>query len=502
MSNSQLATEPPESGLRNPPMPISWKCYLIALYLISWAWILLASESVFWDDWILIISETDRWQKGYEELGVPLYGWMHQGLLALGPWAYRVVTLVCWLTIGFLWDAILRRAPGMDARLRFLAAAVVLLVPLYSARYLLVVTNYTLSLTAFVLAWYLLVKRRKISVLRLIGALPLLALSYTSNQLLPFTIVIVISMVAFRLRASPSARSWLPTLLLLVPIIYFPVSRAIQPREGLWANAYQMEISSSWFLLALTTVGCLASGWLIAKVHEPVQVKSGLWLSVLCGSTLLGLGVLPYWLTNRTVTTFSWLSRNQLLLAFGVSLLMVACALLLWRLLGRNLGIGLLSLVLVGFILADIYICRGYIRDWRKQEQLISLISQSPQIRNATLIFFDDQTLGNNLYARGYTWFEWNALLMTAFGEETRFGVSESFHLQQYLDGQLDLQFSDGATTNGAIEHARSADGLLVRVVSEQSGAAWDFPTYKLEPQGVLPIESLPLDRPYSGRDN
>ena len=497
----RLRQEPTRLDL-NVALTPSRKLYLVGLYSVAWLWILLAADSVFWDDWTLIVSDQERIQRGFDELGVPLYGYMHEVLLSLGPWSYRVLTLVAWLMIGFLWEALLRRFPGMTPNLRWIATAVFLLAPIYSARFLLVVMNYTLSLLFFTLAWYLFIRSLRLSPIRAVTASLCLLISYTSNQLLPFTLVIVASAVCIRSRFGPSTGNWRPLAIVLLPILYFPISRALFPRQGIWESAYQFDLLSAWPLVVATAFGVFLSCWMIVRFSASSGALRGWLVALVSGITLMLLAIFPYWVSGRSVTTNSWFTRNQLLLGFGISILVVALTLLLSSLMGKRVSSIFVTMLLVTFILIDISVCRAYVRDWRKQEQIIALLSQTPEIQAVDFVFFDDQTLGSNLYSRGYTWFEWNALLLTAFGEETRFGVSESFHLQQYLDGQLDLQFSEDATTNGAIEHARSTDGLLVRVVSEPLGAAWNFPTYRLEPQGTLPLESLPLDRPYSGRDN
>ncbi len=283
--------------------------------------------------------------------------------------------------------------------------------------------------------------------------------------------------VVLRLRAGLSARSWLPIALLFVPLIYFPVARIVTPRQGIWASTYQFNLISAWPLISLVAIALLLMCWVLVRLNEPVSPFHGWTALSVAGVTLILLAVFPYWVSGRSVTTFSWLTRNQLLLGFGISLIALAVTLGVSKLMGKRIALIFLAIVLAACILVDIFISRAYIRDWRKQQQLLALIANSADIQGADLIFFEDTTESNNIYSRRYTWFEWNALLYSALGDEKRFGVSESFHLQQYLDGQLNLQFTEDATTRGAIGHLPGDDGLLVEVIGKPSQLPWNFPT-------------------------
>jgi uncharacterized protein (DUF2461 family) len=84
----------------------------------------------------------------------------------------------------------------------------------------------------------------------------------------------------------------------------------------------------------------------------------------------------------------------------------------------------------------------GFYGDWQKQKQLVHLFSNNQDIQRAGLIIVEDMTEDINGLKRRYRFYEWNALMQMAFGNETRFVVPRRDY-NAYISGKLDNTFQN-----------------------------------------------------------
>jgi hypothetical protein len=103
--------------------------------------------------------------------------------------------------------------------------------------------------------------------------------------------------------------------------------------------------------------------------------------------------------------------------------------------------------------------------DWRKQQEIISFVSQSAKVRDANLVIFRDRT--QNARRRTFRFYEWNGLLKQAFGDERRFALAPD-QVDAYAKGDFDKDF---VSAFNAREHIRISDArrVFVRVEYEDS---------------------------------
>jgi hypothetical protein len=95
--------------------------------------------------------------------------------------------------------------------------------------------------------------------------------------------------------------------------------------------------------------------------------------------------------------------------------------------------------------------------DWEKQKQIISLLKNNQNIKDADIILFDDQTLNRNYSHRGYRFYEWNGILTLSFGDDKLFGISLSDFLN-YKNGEYDQFFN---SQYKAKNHQRKIDSNI-----------------------------------------
>jgi len=143
------------------------------------------------------------------------------------------------------------------------------------------------------------------------------------------------------------------------------------------------------------------------------------------GAALVAIGYAPYLLVQKLPTFENWESRHQLLLPFGIAALVVSALILLGdfapRRLARGVTVVLIAVLAVTAAAAPISLAV----DWRKQEQLIALLRESPQIESARTVQFTDLATSWNFGSRTYRFYEYTAFLRAAYGGETRLGGEE-----------------------------------------------------------------------------
>ena len=77
--------------------------------------------------------------------------------------------------------------------------------------------------------------------------------------------------------------------------------------------------------------------------------------------------------------------------------------------------------------------------DSEKQNQIIRLIGDNDEIKSAQVVFFDDSSKKKyNAFGRDISVYEFNGLMAKAFGDQTRFGLTEFLYHALYLRGAYD----------------------------------------------------------------
>ena len=158
-----------------------------------------------------------------------------------------------------------------------------------------------------------------------------------------------------------------------------------------------------------------------------------------CGLMLFVLAIFPYAAVGKYPTVHEWLTRNALLIALPISVVLVAGVRLLGLIavamfdrinFGENLNLGpkleviFLSILVLAFSLSTVknYFC--WQARWVKDRSIIvKLIKDSNRVKQFSTFWVDDKfRIG---YQRIYRFYEWSSIFKVVTGEESRVGLDQ-----------------------------------------------------------------------------
>jgi hypothetical protein len=422
---------------------------LFIFYFIAHGGILLISNAVYWDDWILYQVDSEIILDIFRQAGIVfnLNGRMHNLLLAVGPGLYRVITFLMMFGVGVSLDGVLKNYKLISVETRFVIILIFLTLPFYWARVALIDLPYTVAYFLFFLAWAIMGKYRIISLL-------FFFLSFNTNSLLAFYAVPFLEYYYRTNTIDISVKSFINFCFcradfFLLPFIFFTIKICFYPPYGLYAGYNQQYdfsnlVISPFLMLTdwaqikisifLFVVVILISYGILGKllVFSNVANNKGSILFFLLSLLVFILGGFPYWILGHVPTFVEWGSRFQLLLPLGFTFLLISL-IAFFRPKARLLVI---AGVLSASTLLNIEVYKDFYFDWLKQKALIMLFADNKKIQDASLIIIDDRTTSINAIHRVYRNYEWNGLLASAFGDESRFGLQIG-ELSSFIEGKM-----------------------------------------------------------------
>jgi hypothetical protein len=442
---------------------------LCFFYLLAHGGILFIPNAIYWDDWVLYRNEKSVILDMFRQAGsmFNFSGYLHIGLLEIGPWIYKWLTFILMFASGLLLNEVVKRYGTVSETARFFIILLFLILPFNMARIALIDFPYTLCYFMFFLAWALMDRFR-------LFALVLFFLSFNTNSLLVFYAIPFFDMF-YR---SGYLNGWRNVIkfgvrhidYILLPFIYFFIKIYFFSPSGDYENyneIYSLEniISSArlqytstkelfylyknnLFLNVIFTIVTflLLRSYPISKAnHYFKNTASGV-----LGIIILLLGVFPYWIVGHTPSFDEWTSRHQILMPLGCSLILVA----VWSYLNASrVFISVIVGISLGYSVATY---KDFFFDWQKQQQLISIFAKTPEIKNGCLIVIDDRTIAMNAINRSYRFYEWNGIFEVAFGDQKRFGISK-----QQLPGYLSGEYKDNLFTSNYKAASFKRDTLI-----------------------------------------
>lgn len=547
---------------------------LALLTLLAWGAALLAPGAKYWDDWAVANTDTLRFAR---ELGLPWIGYVLVALFALGPWAFKVLAIVSTFVVGLATYGISGRGLGLTARERWLLAALVVALPLYSTRVLAILSTYSWSLALFFCAWYLLVRRSPQTPGRgrYVLAAVLFFVSYTTASLLPFTALPVAHLAYLAVRRDVSlwrgilgfiGRYW---YLCAAPIVFWVVRSLFLQPYGLYATYNQIgsadgqlsltTLSAVGMIVAIVLICLVFLYWLRATWPRDPAIRGALSLAVLTVATLvfglylnatrvssnplaravplvllacalvvaavvivqmvrirrgrtllvsrdreltpilavglaaLGLAMLPYLLVGKLPSFVGFETRHQLLMPFGVAIIIVATV----RGAGTIMSATVTKVLAVALVAAmtalSAVVSLSLVADAHKQEQVIRALAAEPLVRDASTVVFADNASALGFEGRGYDFYEFNGWMKTAFGDEKRLGLSTA-GVADFLDGNYEPLYY-AASRYGFGDYVPTTEGVLV-TIDPLDGANWwtmllDQPGIELRVSPVADIATL-----------
>jgi hypothetical protein len=485
---------------------------LAIFYLVSHGGILLIPNAIFWDDWVLYRSSSHDILETFDELGSMLnfHGYLHLGLLAIGPWIYKILTFVLMFSSGILLNKIIERHQSIDKNTRFFIVLLFIILPLNVAQVAMIVFPYTLCYFLFFLAWALMDRHR-------ILALIIFFISFNTNSLLVFYAVPFVDML-YRKGYLSNWKKILTSSIrfpdyILLPFIYFFIKVNYFKPYGLYAGYNEQFNLRNIPDLALQQFNDFST------IHVPITltlafaitslyifIKSGILDSrwgrfpkgyFVIGILIFALGALPYLILGHVPTFSEWTSRHQLLLPLGTSvILLVVCSYFKNIFKFGLLHLGLLSMVVGASLAIDVSKNKDFFIDWQKQQQLVQLFSMDSAIKEGALIVLDDQVIYKNAIERVYRFYEWNGMMELAFGNQNRFGIDRS-QLPSFLAGEFKSASFTSRYKAGSFDPVSNTPPVLVKISLIEPSNPKEKLIYKLFPQFSI-TTSIPNSNDHS----
>lgn len=437
--------------------------------------LMLFNQGIFWDDWALYNKDREVVIDMFRQAGGVWVAYLHLLVRAAGPYAYRAVAfasylLSAWCVYGVLVEMKIARYSC------FFVALIFALYPVNSARTAMIVMPYSVCYALFFCGFWLtatFLQTRNCWCRA--AALALLFVSFATNSLLAFYLLIILYIV-YRERPNPmnNLSGWLHLVLryadyLLLPILFWIVKSIFMKPYGAYAGYNQVTsegfsqafsetlrvfdlsftkiidesvgvdffspifawLTSIHFLLPLVAVFLtIAALFLVRKNLKKVdrEFYQTLWLFFF-GALAYWLAAFPYVVVGKLPQSVDWDSRHQLLLPLGAALMLVYGIKLLIR--HKAVTVPAYLLLASMFVQTSIMDHLSFQRDWYKQISLINNFRMYPPLKNNTSFLFSDDTRHLNANNRHYRYYEYSGLMKEAFGDETRFG----HELRPYLRG-------------------------------------------------------------------
>ena len=229
---------------------VKYRALLVFAVLVAFGPLTLVNQP-FWDDWVLFAhSDAGTLWDLFKQVGRREQFILMEPFAALGePRACIVAVLLLFSALASLIYTIIRRItlwPSVDA---FWAALLTALVPLNQARFILSTVPYAFSCVFFALSIVLLLRDLDASSVGrrlLIAFLLVMAFSTNSFLVLSWIAPAVVAIDAwrkaehsssFQARAGATIRAVLSrSELILLPLIYWPAKKILEPTYGLYAN--------------------------------------------------------------------------------------------------------------------------------------------------------------------------------------------------------------------------------------------------------------------------
>jgi len=424
---------------------------LFLYYLIAHGGILFILNAIYWDDWVLYNVNQNIIFDKFNQAGkmFNISGYMHNYFLLAGPWIYKVITFLLMFFAGILLNYILKRHQDLSTEARFLVVLFFLVLPFYHARVALIDIGYTISYFLFFLAWFMMSKNRILSLI-------LFFISFNTNSLLVFFLLPFLDSY-WHDTHSKNRFNYLLFVnfcikkidFVALPFLYFIIKVYYYSPFGLYEN-YNEQYSIAnlikapiimiieWSRLEIAIIPVFLLLFIIVYLNRRVSSFDNLFTKIKTSKLLIAAiiafvsGVFPYWILGHIPTFAEWSSRHQLLLPLSFSLIFV----FLIKFISFDLRRYYIATIISVSLVANLSVYISFYIDWKKQTDLIVLMSSNNILKQADLVVFDDLTQNLNAIDRKYRPYEWNGLMAEAFAEESRFGI-DSRDKQNFIQGSM-----------------------------------------------------------------
>ncbi len=421
--------------------------HTILIYTVAHAGLLINFNGIWWDDWTLYGTSASALHNEYKELGSfpPGLASLLHLFNEIGPSSYRLTTFFCYLFSTLILYKIIHRDYN-SYNLALPIAILFAVIPVNGARIAAINIAYAICLVLFLLAAY--VAREHIKI-----GLALLFASYMTASLLVFTLLILINeIVWFKKNPKNTGKTFIVRkifLLASVPILFWLIKNVWFRPTGKYESYNQnFSLLNFPYQVKATALGIFSADvnifmFLISLVFLAVVLKNFKFsefvrLKVLfIGFVILFLGCLPYWVVGLIPSDEEWNSRHQLLMPFGLSLILVSLLPGVPRV-SKALFLFLVSMSISWWV--NTYI--EFKSETSYVHSVISAISDSrPQIGACQELVVQEIRIKSNSDRPSKRFYEWNGMLTSA-GFREKVTVIPNGDLEGFDSGKYDLYFN------------------------------------------------------------
>jgi hypothetical protein len=396
------------------------------LYFLSWGWMIFLQDPL-WDDWILLNSSSAE-LLSEPDPRMPVYALM--GLLPNPVLGYHLATFFCYFGAGILFVQILQRIQHFPRGYEFPALLLFWLLPLNIARIACINFPYALSLLLFLAGFRLWIHPTK-GVHKIWAPLLFIFSFMTPSFLVLFYAVAGVLVFQNSSNLARFRKEAAYTLFLCsVPIIAWLIRANYFQPQGVYAEYYALSLekigAAPWLSLKVLVKNFLEGvsffihpyisgftllllGALFTLTHIGVLPKilpqSGSdklsWKGIGVGFFLLLAGVFPYVAIGKEPGFSDWLSRHQLLMSPGLSILIIS----LRSLMSARWFRGMLLLALSGSLSLNFFFAWEWKNDTTRREEIAAQISQASipdSVCTVLLHFPEENGLARNRHLRFY----------------------------------------------------------------------------------------------------
>lgn len=462
-------------------MPLQWNIEkkpiqtLFFLYLISNIFLLLNTQGIYWDDWVIYNQSFNEIKNLCNQLtgNSHLFEYIHQSLSDIGNGVapYRITTFIVYFLAGLFLYFILLDIKTLSRTSAFYIALLFLILPVNNARIALCDLPYGLFLCVFFFAFWLLTQyiNKNGPLLFRLTILLLFYLSFFVNSLLVFYAIVVFYTVYkitdgrlyltfdnFKSAAITFIRRYLDFLIL--PILFFYIKTHYFAPYGLYKN--YNSVSADYLNILFKLLASLKTAFYDPLIQSFIisgrfwglffitftflyfylrknlpkvttQTKQQAIHLLQLGFVFFTLAIFPYVTVGKLPVLSNFDSRHMLLTPLGISLVLYSLILLIQR---RSTTFAHLILITIitSCILKNMHDQTQYLKDWFYQIALEEHYKTNDEIKNnTTFLFKSNIPWANN---RSIQFYEHNGLLKQVFGNDKRFMGNNLRELQTYAN--------------------------------------------------------------------
>jgi hypothetical protein len=449
---------------------------IFVLYSISF-FLLLINLGVFWDDWVLYNMAPNIVLDTFNQAGSVGGGYFHNFFLSIGNSVtpYRILVFITYFFSSIFLYYILSSISEISQFDRLLIVILFAILPVNSARIALIDAHAALNHFLFWLGFLFLslyLKERKM-VFRII-ALIFLFFSFRAQSLLVFYSIVILYIAYIDLYKRISTFSISSTInkifsytdFIILPIVFWIIKITWFKPYSLYEGYNKLSLERLYnvpkllllsfdtsfieplkqsfaknSIISMAILGIIIFLLLRNKYSQKADSKSFMFFYF--GWFLFFLAVFPYNVVGQVPRLTDWLSRYQILIPLGVSLILIYGIRLLIP--SERIQKLIYSLIISSFLLTNISFYVDFQKDWYKQASLIENFKTSEIIKGNSSFLFDDKIEKLNATQRAYRFYEYTGLMKYAFGNETRFGdrkqsFSDIDYFTKYLNAYYNMK--------------------------------------------------------------